>query len=97
MIRLIGSLIKYSFLVVAILVLSHIVQIKGVTISQYVDRTLNWITGNNPAKRFGDSMSAMRANLKQRNEILNEAAEVSPDDQRRLDHVIRNAQKKNRK
>jgi len=97
MIRLIGALIKYSLLVVAILVLSHIVQIKGVSISQYVDRTLNWISGNNPAKNLSDSMDSIRKNLKERNEVLNEAAEVSPDDQRQLDHVIRNAQKKRSK
>ena len=96
MIQLILSILKYSALVIVILVLSHIVQIKGVTVSRHVENAINWVSGNNPVRNFNDSMVDIREGMKHRNEVLNEAAEITNEDQKQLNQVIQRAQKETR-
>ena len=94
MIQLIVGIFKYSILVVVILVLSHIIQIKGVTVSRHVENAMNWVSGANPARDFNQSMGDIRDGMKHRNEMLNQAAEFSAEDQKQLNQVIQKSQKK---
>jgi hypothetical protein len=97
MIQLIVGIFKYSVLVIVILVLSHVVQIKGVTVSRHVENAMNWISGANPARDFNQSMGDIRDGMKHRTEVLNQAAEFSTEDQKQLNQVIQKSQKQQKK
>ena len=45
MLNMIIGIFKYSALVLTVLVLSHIVQVRGTTISQHVENGMNWVSG----------------------------------------------------
>ncbi len=46
----IRAILKWSLLVLVILALSHIVEIRGVSVSEHVRNALNWISAFLPAK-----------------------------------------------
>lgn len=95
MIQFIVSVFKYSALVLAILILSHVIQIKGTTISRHVENAMDWVSGDNPTRRnVRESMVELREGNKARIETLNRAAEFTPEDQKQLNQVIQKSQKK---
>lgn len=49
MMNTIVTVVKYTALVLVVLVLSHIIQIRGTTISRHVEKGLNWFTGGHHA------------------------------------------------
>jgi hypothetical protein len=68
MIKIIGSVFRYSLLVLVILVLSHVVEIKGVSISQHVLNGMQFLTAFTPTrmaqKISSDYSQALRQRLK---------------------------------
>jgi hypothetical protein len=94
MIQLIVGIFKYSVLVFVILVLSHVIQVKGVTVSRHVENAMNWVSGANPSRSFNDSVVEIQEGVKRRNESLNHAAEFSSEDQKQLNQVIQKSQKR---
>jgi hypothetical protein len=96
MFSLIGSIFKYSLLVLTVLVLSHVVQIQGVTISQHVLNGMHAVSGYSPkieADRITAGISqSMQKHVDQVNQINTGAGEVSPADQQALNKVIENSQ-----
>ena len=96
MFAMIGSVIKYSVLVVVILVLSHIVEVKGVSVSQHVLNTMHWVSGGSPtiqANRITAEFSkTMQNRVKELDKIGENPNEVPPADQQALNKVIENSQ-----
>ena len=100
MFSLLSSIFKYSLLVLAIIVLSHIVEIKGVSISQHVKNAMNWTTDVSPLRQAGrvthELSSAVAAagqsvaDIKKHNEQAMKAldADITPQDQNQLNRVI---------
>jgi hypothetical protein len=100
MLTLISGIFKYSLLVLTILVLSHVIEIKGVTISQHVQNSLNWITSLNPTREVhqvsreisstASNLSATLASVKNHSEEAHKAldSDITPQDQNQLNRVI---------
>jgi hypothetical protein len=93
MFKLIGTIFKYSLLVLVILVLSHIVEIQGVTISQHVLNGMHFASGYSPKKQAEriqeDYSKALQTRMKELNKL---DAEVSPEDQKALNQLIRKSE-----
>jgi hypothetical protein len=89
MIKAISAVFKYSFLVLVILVLSHVVEIKGVSISQHVLNGMHLISGFTPQKQAQkiaeDYSSILNKRIK---EIDQGEFEVSPEDRKALERII---------
>ena len=85
MMNALGNLIKYTGMVLVILVLSHIIQIKGTTISQHVENGLNLFTGGRHASttRVTQQFSSAQQNIE-------DADGISRNDKNELNHVIQN-------
>ena len=97
MFSFIGSVLKYSALILVILVLSHVVQIRGVTVSQHVEHGLNWITGINPKPPSLGRMSASIDNaFRDHVKSAHEAADIDmpSEDQKQLNHLIQKSEHK---
>lgn len=95
MFSLIGSIFKYSLLTLTILVLSHIVEIEGVTISEHVRRGMHFFGSFSPVGQAKSIQSDFKNIMNKRTEDLNKIdAEVSAADQKALNQVIQNAQQK---
>ncbi len=92
MISFMGAIFKYTGLVLSVLILSHIIQIKGVTISQYVDMGMNWVSGVNPSAPFERVTRGVTKQVEARNKMLERSlkddAEVTKSDQKALNQVI---------
>jgi len=90
MISAIVSVLKYSALVLTILVLSHIIQVKGTTISQHVENGMNWVSG-------GRSHASITTRVTQQfSSAIHHEAKVEPldsdithEDKKELDSVIK--------
>ena len=90
MISTIVSILKYSALVLTILVLSHIVQIKGVTISQHVENGLNWVSGGHSHSSFSNFSSiSQQFSSAIHHDTKEDADGISRDDKKELDSVIK--------
>ncbi len=87
MINAIGSVLKYSGLVLIVLVLSHIVQIKGVTISQHVENGMNWVSGGRSHANISRVTQQFSSALHR--EPREDADGISPEDKKELDSVIK--------
>lgn len=85
MMNAIASFFKYSALVLTILVLSHIIQIKGVTISQHVENGMNWVSGS----RSHAGINTITRQFSSAH--LEDADGVSADDKKELDGVIKHS------
>jgi len=89
MLKIIGSILKGSLLVLVILVLSHIIQIRGVTLSQHVQNGLDFITQFSPTKQAQQIQDTYTKSVQKRIEQLNSSdPEINPEDQRKLNQVI---------
>jgi len=87
MMNALGNLLKYSGLVLVILVLSHIVEIKGITISQHVENGLNMITGGRHVSHMKVTQQFSSA---QKNIAVEDADGLSRNDKNELNRVIEN-------
>ena len=92
---MIGAFFKYASMILVVLVLSHIIQIQGITISQYVEIGMNWI---NPSANIEKITRTVSKQIETRNKAVNQAiredSEVTPNDQRALNQVIEGSQKR---
>ena len=93
MIKTIGAVFKYSVLVLVILVLSHIIEVRGVTLSQHVLNAMNWVTGFSPKTQINHITTRYSDSIKQHLEQAESASapEVSAEDQKALNRVIEKA------
>ena len=95
MLNFIGGVFKYTFIVLAVLVLSHVIEIQGSSISQHVYRTMHLFPSLNPklsADRITSSFSkTVEDRMSQLKSIDNE---ISTDDQKALNQVIETSQKR---
>jgi hypothetical protein len=97
MLKIFGSIFRYSLLVLVILVLSHIIEIKGVSISQHVLNGMHLMSGFAPDRMARKISGEYSQILKSRMKALEgtEAA-LSREDQKELERLIERAQKKNK-
>ncbi len=97
MLKTIGSIIRYSLLVLVILVLSHIIEIKGTSISQHVLNGMHLASGFAPdrmaRKISGEYTQALKARMKA---LEGTESALSKEEQKELDRLIERAQKKSR-
>lgn len=95
MINTIVAVFKYSALILTVLVLSHIVQIRGTTISQHVENGMNWVSGGRHASITRVSQTFSSAlHRDSRREPAADADDLTRDDQKELNSVIHNSSKK---
>jgi hypothetical protein len=102
MFALIGNTLKYSGLVLLVLILSHIVEIKGVSISRHVERAMSWfastpkevtrVTQELSSSVHESVSSAVRSRRPQKEMRLN--SEFTVDDQRELNRIIEKNQRR---
>jgi cell shape-determining protein MreC len=102
MFALIGNTIKYSSLVLLVLVLSHVIQIRGVSISKHVERTMSWFASapqqvTRVTQEFSsgvshqmDSVIRLRSSKVERDP----SSDISPSDQRELKQLIERQQRR---
>ena len=95
MFSFIGGVLKWSALTLLILVLSHVIEIQGTTISQHVLKGMHAISGYSPK---GQVDSIREEYSKAINRNAEAAAKVDPEisqaDQKALNQVIQKAQRK---
>lgn len=108
MLNIIGAVFKYSVLVVVVLVLSHVVQIRGVSISRHVEHALDWTGEFSPRKitrSIGSALSS-KLNYEDRVEKIDSTRssaetkvdhEISRDDEKQLHQIIHSSKRKNPK
>lgn len=101
MFSFLGNVLKYSGLVLLVLVLSHIIQVKGVSISRHVENSMNWISGSSPraevtkvTQELSSSVSHAVKNIRSPNSKPSNGDSLTEDDQRQLNHLILRSQKK---
>jgi hypothetical protein len=96
MINFCTGVLKYAALVLLVLVLSHIVEVKGVSISRHVEHALNSVTSFSPkqeATKMGRELSAnIQSHVLQLKAVEN--SEFTDEDQQQLDELIRKSQQK---
>lgn len=96
MINAITTFMKYSALVLTILVLSHIIQVKGTTISQHVENGMNWVSGGRHASNFTTRVTQQFSSATH-NKDAEDADGISKSDKQELDSVIKKSSIKFRK
>lgn len=101
MLSIIGSVFKYSVLVVVVLVLSHVVQIRGVSISRHVEHTLDWVGEFSPSKltRSISSKLSFQDRVEKIDSTRSSAetssdSEISKADEKQLHRIIRSSKHK---
>jgi len=95
MFKVIGAVFKYTMLVLTILILSHIIQIKGVSISEHVLNAMNTVGNFSPTRevqKMARTLQKGATHLK----VAEQASEpeMNPDDEHALDNVIENSRKR---
>jgi hypothetical protein len=92
MMNAIASFFKYSALILTILVLSHIIQVKGTTISQHVENGMNWVSGSRTSSGLTTiTRQFSSANTREDVRKMEDADGVSNDDKKELDGVIKHS------
>lgn len=98
MFALIGNILKYSALVLVVIVLSHIIQVRGRTVSQHVEHSMNWIAGSprEVTRVTQELSSSVVGAFRDRGSRVERApdADITASDQRQLDRVILRTQKR---
>jgi hypothetical protein len=87
MLSLIGSTIKYTGLILMVLVLSHIIQVRGVSISQHVENTLDSIAHFSPTREVKRVTREMSSAIQTRSNDT-DLDKHDSEDQRELKRVI---------
>ncbi len=81
--------LKYSLLVLLILVLSHVIEIKGVSISQHVLTGMHLVSGFSPWGEVRKLTEEYSKTIDRRKKEIEEGAiEFNPADEKALNRVI---------
>jgi hypothetical protein len=98
MFKLIGGIFKYTLLVLTVLVLSHVVEVQGVTISRHVLHAMHGVSGFSPKQQANritaDISNQMQKHVEELNQIDTNGENTA--DQAALNKVIENSQFKRR-
>jgi hypothetical protein len=95
MLKFLGSILKLSLLTLVILVLSHVIEIQGVSVSEHVLRGMKLVTGFSPSRQINEITGSYARSMKSHLEQV-EAVDsgINPEDQKALQQVIDRAQRK---
>jgi hypothetical protein len=88
MMNTIAAVFKYSFLVLTILVLSHVIQIKGTTVSQHVENGMSWVSGGRSHSNFTTRVTQQFSSAVH-HDAKEDADGISREDKKELDSVIK--------
>jgi hypothetical protein len=89
MIAAIRAVLKYAFLVLLTLVLSHIIEIRGISISRHVLNGMHLVSGFNPVNRLQNITNDYTNTLNQRMKDIDQGdLEINPGDKKALEQVI---------
>jgi len=92
MIAAIRAVLKYAFMVLLTLVLSHIIEIKGISISQHVLNGMHLVSGFNPVDRVRNLTTDYTNTLNKRMKEIDQGdLEIKPEDSKALERVIRHS------
>jgi hypothetical protein len=99
MFALIGNIVKYSAIILGVLVGSHIIQIHGVTISQHVENSMNWVGGGfqRDVTRVSQQLSSSVSTVfRDRNGQVERVpdSDITAADRKELNRIILRTQKK---
>ena len=95
MFNFIGGVFKYTGLVLLILVLSHVIEVKGVSVSNHVLHFMNGASRLNPKAQADKITAEFSKTMQTRVSDLNQIdKEISTDDQKALNKVIETSQRK---
>jgi hypothetical protein len=98
MFAIIGNILKYSVLALTVIVLSHVIQIRGRTVSQHVEHSMNWIAGGprEVTRVTQELSSSVVGAFRERTSRVERApdADITASDQKALNRLILRTQKK---
>jgi hypothetical protein len=92
MISAIVTALKYSALVLTVLVLSHIIQIKGTTISRHVENGMSWVSGGRSYSNISSVTQHFSSAVHHDNK--EDADGISNEDKKELDSVIKRSSRR---
>lgn len=100
MFAMIGNILKVSGFVVLVLVLSHIIQVRGVSISQHVENAMGWFAGTpRQVTRVTQEFSSGVAHqvgraIQLRSADPSKKQEIEIEDQKALNRIIERNQRR---
>lgn len=90
MINAIITVFKYSALVLTVLVLSHIIQVRGTTISQHVENGMNWVSGGRSHASITTRVTQQFSSAIHRDvKVEPMDSDITHEDKKELDSVIK--------
>lgn len=89
MINAIVTVFKYSALVLTVLVLSHIIQIRGTTISRHVENGMNFVSGGRSHASITRVTQQFSSALHSGTKVEALDSDITHDDKKELDSVIK--------
>jgi GMP synthase PP-ATPase subunit len=96
MFSLISGIFKYSTFALVVLVLSHVIEIQGVTVSRHVEKWVKFAGVYSPEKQAKLLTEEYKASLEARMKELHKLdADISPEDQKALRQIIERSEQKN--
>jgi hypothetical protein len=95
MFSLLSAIFKYSAFALIVLLLSHVIEIQGTTISRHVEKWIKFAGVYNPEKQAKLLTEEYQASLEARMKELHKLdADISPEDQRELRQIIERSEQK---
>ncbi len=96
MLSLIGAVLKYSFICLSIIILSLVIEVKGVSISRHVEHGLRFISGYNPQSITRELVGDIQKHNKLIDQIGDKGIQgikdkISVDDEKELKKVLEDA------
>jgi len=95
MFSFLSTIFKYSAFALIVLVLSHVIEIKGSTVSRHVEKWVKIAGVYNPEKQAKLLTEEYKASLGARMQELQKLdADISPEDQKALRQIIERSEQK---
>jgi hypothetical protein len=90
------SIFKYSAFALIVLVLSHVIEVQGVTVSRHIEKWVKIAGVYSPEKQAKLLTDEYKASLDARMKELHKLdADISPEDQKALRQIIERSEQKN--
>jgi hypothetical protein len=95
MFSFLSAVFKYSAFALIVLVLSHVIEIQGVTVSRHVEKWVKIAGVYHPEKQAKLLTEEYKASLEARMKELHKLdADISPEDQKALRQIIERSEQK---
>ncbi len=95
MLSFMSAVFKYTTFAGIVLVLSHVIEIQGVTVSRHIEKLVKIAGVYNPEKQAKLLTEEYKASLEARMKELHKLdADISPEDQQALKQIIERSEQK---